>query len=313
MRVLLALALAHCALAWNGVGHRAVAGLAYDQLTPAARARVDELIRRHPDYSMLTAGTPEDPAQRARYAFMKAAFWPDIIKGDPRFYDESRRDAVAPAKAEGFADMKQRRNWHYINVAFSTDGTVVPQAPAVNVLSQVKLILERIGGEAAKPGTVEAERDPIYLLPWLVHLVGDVHQPLHCATRYKRDQVDPATGKPWSDLGGNTVFVQGSGNLHAFWDDALGITDTNGYVDGLIKVLAKRTPEGVDVLTPKAWVDEGFEIARSFVYSFGNEGGSKENPIVLGDEYSMKAREIARQRAALAGARLARLLNERFR
>jgi hypothetical protein len=307
------LSTALAAFAWNGAGHKAVAGLAYDLLTPAARTRVDDLIRRHPDYKMLTEGAPADEKGKARYAFMKAAFWPDMIKGDPRFYDEARRDAVPTPPAPGFPDTKQRRNWHYINVAFSTDGTETPPPPPVNVLSQIRMILPVVGQPPIEPGSGPAEHDPVYLLPWLLHLVGDVHQPLHCATRFRKGQVDPATGRPWSDLGGNTVFVVGANNLHAYWDDSLGITDTRGYVDGLVRSLRKVQREASPLLDPQRWVDEGFDISKAVVYSFGNEGGSKENPIRLTDQYHVQASQIARRRAAIGGQRLAALLNERLR
>ena len=50
MKFFAILLLATCpAWAWNAAGHRIVAAIAYDQLTPATRARVDDLIRRHPD------------------------------------------------------------------------------------------------------------------------------------------------------------------------------------------------------------------------------------------------------------------------
>jgi len=302
------------AMAWNHVGHKAVAGIAYDQLTPAARQRADALIRAHPDYALFTAGAPSDGREKARYAFMQAAYWPDTIKGDPRFYDDGRLEVQPTPAQPGFADMKQRRNWHYINVPFSTDGTATLPPREPNVLSQLTMILGVIGREAPPPGSVRAEEDPVYLLPWLLHLAGDVHQPLHCGTRFKNGQVDPRTGKPWSDLGGNTVYVVGAYNLHAYWDDVLGITDTPAYIEGLIKVIRKHAAEAETTMDPARWVEEGFELAKSVVYSFGNSGGeTKENPINLTDEYRLKAGEVARKRAALAGHRLAAVLNARLR
>lgn len=291
--------------AWNSVGHKAIAGLAYDLLNDKARARVDSLIQQHPDFALLAEGGPAEEKAKLRYAFMKAAFWPDIIKGDLRFYDDGKRDATATATKPGFPEMKQHRDWHYINIPFSTDGTETVNPRDPNVLSQILWIRPLLAGEAS-PGQA---KDPVYLLPWFLHLVGDVHQPLHCATRFKRDQVNPQTGKPWSDLGGNTVSVVGSYNLHAYWDDALGITDTDVFVNGVVKVMAKRTGAGTEVLDASKWVDEGLELARSFVYSFGNEGGGKENPIQLTDEYRVQSRRIALERAAIGARRLAAILN----
>ncbi|MEZ5400420.1 MAG: S1/P1 nuclease [Bryobacteraceae bacterium] len=308
----LAALLAPALPAWNHVGHKAVAGLAYQRLTKKARARVDALIRRHPDYALFTQGAPSDEKEKARYVFMQSAYWPDTIKGDPRFYDEAKSDAAPTPVLPGFSDMKQRRNWHYINVAFSNDGTPVPDPPPVNVLSQLKMILAAVGGDAPAPGSVPAEQDPVYLLPWLLHLAGDIHQPLHCATRYKKDQVNPANGKPWSDLGGNTVNVVGAFNLHAFWDDALGIADTPTFIDGLIKFLDRMPKEKPPTTDPGVWVQEGFKLSKEVVYSFGETGGSREDPIRFEETYVMRAKDLARKRAALAGHRIAVILNRTF-
>ena len=94
-RLLIATAAVLClalpAAAWNYSGHWIVAEIAYGRLAPQVRARVDELIRRHPDYDgMLTRDAPLDPAARVRYAFVYAAAWPDLILGDSRFYDETQ-------------------------------------------------------------------------------------------------------------------------------------------------------------------------------------------------------------------------------
>src|SRR5580658_1347779 len=84
------LALSSPAFAWNATGHRIVAAIAYDRLTPEARSRVDALIRHHPDYeTMFLRDAPSDPAARARSAFIAAAVWADVIKGDPRFWDDT--------------------------------------------------------------------------------------------------------------------------------------------------------------------------------------------------------------------------------
>jgi hypothetical protein len=291
--------------AWNSVGHKAVAGLAYDLLDDKARARVDELIRRHPDFAMLAEGGPAPERAKLRYAFMKAAFWPDIVKGDPRFYDDGKRDAVPTETKPGFPDMKQHRDWHYINVPFSTDGTETVAPHETNVLSQIRFIRPLL---AARPSP-GSPNDPVYLLPWFLHLVGDVHQPLHCATRFKKDQLNLQTGKPWSDLGGNTVNVVGAFNLHAYWDDSLGITDTHQFVNGVVKVMASRGLDAKIGLDPAQWVSEGLELAKSVVYSFGNEGGSKENPVNLSDDYRSRSSRIALERAAVGARRLAAILN----
>ncbi|MBY0503345.1 MAG: S1/P1 nuclease [Bryobacteraceae bacterium] len=312
-RILLLLLLTTPALAWNHVGHKAIAGMAYDRLTSTARAKVDAMIRQHPDYANWLANAPSDEKARARHAFMQAAYWPDTIRGDARFYDESRQNQPATPTLAGFPDMKRRTNWHYINVAFSPDGTPFPPPPEVNVLSQIRVILSAIGAPPPAPGSVPAEQDPTYLLPWLLHLVGDVHNPMHCTSRWKRDQVDPKTGKPWSDLGGNGVSVVGAFNLHAFWDDALGITDTPAYVNGVVHSLRKKGKQGRKIVDPQLWVDEGSRIAQMVCYNYGTDGaGTKESPAKLSEAYIMQSRTVARERAALGARRLAAVLNARL-
>jgi hypothetical protein len=310
----LALLVAPPVRAWNGVGHRAVAGVAYEKLNPQARARADEMLRRFPDYDLLLreSGAPLDPRARARAVFMMAAYWADMIKDDPRYYNEARRDSPPTPTLPGFPDMKRRQNWHYINIPITFDGTPVRQTPVPNVLTQLRVILDRIGNPFVGRKRLAAEEDEVYLLLWLLHLAGDVHQPLHCATRFLKGQNDPE-GRPWSDLGGNTVMVVGAANLHALWDDALGITHTDGFVDGLVRTLLKRAPATPGDLDPAKWVEEGTEIAKRDVYSFRNQTGTKERPLRLHNGYVPRMRQVALERATLAGVRLAAVLNERLR
>jgi hypothetical protein len=302
------------AAAWNGVGHRAVAGVAYEKLTPQARARVDQMLRQFPDYDLLVkeSSAPAEPRARARAVFMMAAYWADIIKGDPRYYNEARRDEVPTPTLPGFPDMKRRQNWHYVNIPITFDGTPVRPTPVPNVMTQLKVILDRIGKPPIEGRRLTAEEDPVYLLPWLLHLTGDVHQPLHCATRFRQGQNDPE-GRPWSDLGGNTVILENAPNLHALWDDALGITPTDAYVDGLVRTLLKRAPKSPGALAPETWVDEGTEIAKRDVYSFKNATGTKQAPLRLPEGYVQRMRAVAIERAALGGVRLAAVLNQRLR
>ncbi len=296
--LLLAVTPAWC---WWQVGHKAVAGVAYDQLTKTARGRVDAMLKNHPDYGKFIAGAPAGEKARARFAFMQASYWADVIKQDPRFYDDLKRGATPTPLLPGFTDMRQHTNWHYINVAFSTDGTTVPPPPEPNALTQIKMMLASFN------------EDQVIYLPWLLHLVGDVHQPMHCVARYRRSQVDARTGNPVGDLGGNSVFLSNSMNLHAFWDSRLGDQDSPAIVEAMVKVLGKHAREAKTITDPDEWVREGFEVAKSVVYTFGNEGGTKDNPVRIPDAYVVKAKQIAIERGGLAGHRLAAVLNEKLK
>lgn len=203
--------------------------------------------------------------------------------------------------------MKQHRDWHYIDIPFSQDGTATKPAPVPNALSELSWMIPAMAKAGAAKGSKE---DPVYILPWLLHIVGDLHQPLHTTARFRKGQND-ANGRAIDDAGGNAVYLSGNTNLHALWDSSLGTVDTNDYVYGLIKSLGKMPKEKKPVIDPNVWVEEGFALAQKEVYSFpSSEGLTKENPYQVPDAYKVRASKVARERAALGGRRLAALLNE---
>jgi hypothetical protein len=273
--------------AWNATGHRIVGAIAYDHLTAKARAQVDELLRQHPDFKALIG----------RDAFLQASVWPDTIKGDNRFYDDTRANAQPTPLLPGFPDMARHTNWHYIDIPFSPDGTPLEPIPSPNALIELRRILKE-----TKLGA--------YDLPWLVHLTGDVHQPLHCTSRFTKSQ-------PKGDQGGNLVYVMPGRNLHALWDDLAGTDTTDAYVNRyaaeitseFVKASGQRPRLSKD---PKKWVDEGFDLAKREVYTFGPDTGSREHPLLLPATYEENARRIARIQLAKAGFRLAAALNARL-
>ena len=85
--------------AWNSTGHKAIALIAYERLTPVTKQRVDQLLARHPDYPKWIAGITT--ADRGRAAFLAASVWPDTIRSDPRFplRSDARRKGQDCARA----------------------------------------------------------------------------------------------------------------------------------------------------------------------------------------------------------------------
>lgn len=307
--VLLVVAAALCAapslLAWNETGHRLIAAIAYDHLTPQARARVDALLRRHPDYnSLLTKDAPADAAGKARAAFLVASYWPDLIRNDPRFYDESRAGAKPTPRLPGFPSMASHPTWHYVDFNFSEDGTPIPPIETPNALTEMTRIIPVVAG---RDQTLAA-----YSLPWLIHLADDVHNPLHTVSRYSKPL-------PKGDRGGNDVWVRPTRegaqaqNLHAFWDGLGGTDPSASYVNRYAKELTDAYKPPVPETHPETWVVEGFYNARSLAYKFSLENGTRDNPISLTKEYEDSARALSRERLAAAGLRLAAVLNERLR
>jgi hypothetical protein len=281
-----------------------IAAIAYERLTPAARTRVDGLLRAHPDYAAFIRGipdrgAPDDARARSREAFIAAAVWPDNIKGDPRFYDDTRKDAQPTPSLPGFPDMKRHTNWHYYDTPYTPDGAKsVKQAPP-NALSELPRLIKEIG---KAPAPIAA-----YDLPWIEHVAGDVHQPLHCVSRILKSMPD-------GDAGGNRVFVTPGNNLHAVWDGALGRDTSDAFVTRLAADIVKEHPAPSHIEeSPKKWIKEGAEIARLQVYTFGLETGTREHPIVLPANYAENAQRVARAQVAMAGYRLAAVLNDRLK
>lgn len=287
------------ALAWNSVGHMAVAYSAYQQLSPAEQARVSVLLKLNPYYAKwltyIPAGTPG--ADRDLYVFMMAATWPDEIKAMGSGYtgNDTPPKGEAVALNIGYSDKQAHKYWHFVNTPFSLDGTALPPVGGPNAAEKIGVFKQALAGS-------ETDAVKSYDLVWLLHLVGDVHQPLHCATRVSK-------AAPHGDLGGNSVVVAGpSKELHAFWDDAVGLGDTQNYMT-TVKV-GQNLPKADASLAGDAdenhWAAESFALAKSSVYL--TPVGPGLGPYTLDATYTANTEKIAEQRIALAGARLASLL-----
>src|SRR5215208_940431 len=301
---------------WNDVGHMTMAAIAYEQLAPDVRARVDSLLRMHPDYAVLTRGLAAGTPDFGERVFMRASTWPDLIKGDPRFYNEARQQATPTPPLPGFPDMQQHRSWHYLDEPLSADGTPPEEPRGPSALTQIASFARAVGDRNV-PAATQA-----YDLSWLLHLVGDVHQPLHAISRFSQVH---ARG----DAGGNAVRLQSGPaagdtiNLHAFWDGLLGRDRNPDPVIALARRIVAETPpvassetavRGDSTLEPtvKDWIDESATLARYFVYTVGPERADGQRTRVT-PEYRALAEQIARRRVALAGYRMANLLTARLR
>ncbi len=313
--VLVVLLAAPPAGAWNEAGHRIVAAIAYDHLNPKARARVDELIRQHPDYETIflkriPRDTNDTPGAIARAAFISAAYWPDLIRSDPRFFTDTNRSERPTPLLPGFPDMGRHTNWHYYDISFSTDGTPIQNQPPPNALSEIERLTKVLQDNPDSP-------EAAYALPWLEHLIGDVHNPLHAVSRFLKSQPD-------GDQGGNLVIISNGSRadgspdrqtLHSLWDSAGG-TNTGGRAVNrraaeLTQEYRNTHPNPKKVTEePRRWLLESYTLARQKVYTFGNRTGSEQDPLVLPAGYRKNASQLANQQLTLAGLRLAETLNQ---
>jgi hypothetical protein len=299
--VLLGLVLAGPAAAWDDFGHMLVAAVAYDQLTPATKARVAALLalNRYPVNGFDDAA----PAERDKAQFMMAATAPDAIKNTRYgFADDGDDGRVAPdaGRNAGFSDPLMHKYWHYIDLPFSPDGTETNPAAPVNAAERIGVFRRVIASDA--PDALKA-----FDLVWLLHLVGDIHQPLHATTRFTVDA-------PQGDAGGNLVRVCERGcrhNLHAFWDEVLGKSESVAIAIQAADELPAADASDVAMHSEMVWARESFELARMVAYAY--PVGANLGPVTLDESYRAQALAVAERRAALAGARLARVLNLELR
>lgn len=294
------------AAAWGDLGHMMVAAIAYERLTPEVRQNVTELLKLNPRYATWVADVPED--EKPRVAFLRAARWADDIKADPAYQADGMQNGNRPsgrkaARNVGYADKLMHKYWHFVDVPFSPDHTALAAPETPNARTQIALFRSTL--KSANSSNALKSYD----LVWLVHLVADVHQPLHAISRFD-------AAHPDGDAGGNGVLVcrpscQTQERLHAFWDHILGVSTDHVTAIDNANHLPPADPELASIGDENVWIRESFEAAQTHVYVSPIEVG--DGPYEVTDSYVSAARELAAHRIALAGARLANLLNDALR
>lgn len=281
-RLALVLALAApCAevFAWGAEGHRMVADIATRFLTPQAAGRVRVLLAN----DRLADGSPS-----GRQSLGEIAYWSDEIKDFPWG--------------------KRAGSWHYDDIPVCGAPEPERYCKGGNCASaQIARHIELLKSPRA------ARRQKNEALKWVVHLVGDIHQPLHAATRH--------------DRGGNLVQVSffgerenppyGTINLHTIWDIHIVrrlIAQKGGepaVVNAPFDETERRRLEGGDI---SSWIGESTALARNAAYSVipghFSCGGKVRDVLEINDAYYAMAAPIVEAQIRKAGVRLARLLNE---
>ena len=282
------LAAARPAHAWNPPGHMLVASIAYDQLTPPQRAHLLTILEAHPDFTKWQAAAPKDVPgfDFGRYVFMHASTWPDDIRKSGSPYDHPP--------------------WHHVDFPLTPPGFPLEEPPATENLLTTMAYGEKM---VVDPGASATDRAAY--LSWVMHLVGDVMQPLHGGTR-----IDADHPKPDGDHNGGLFFVNVGGNdmnLHWYWD-CLGVTTPDArelIARGaeLEKTYPRASlPELATMKDVRGWALESRQLAIDAVYLKGTLPGGYDDKAVLpalpGD-YAAAGRRVAERRLVLAGYRLA--------
>ncbi len=268
--------LAQPSLAWGPLGHRAVGAVADALLTARARRQVERLLAGDLD---------RDGTASGRTTLAEVSVWADEIRG-------------------GDAD---RPRWHYDNMPVCG----AAQDPA-SWCAQGECASARVGlllAVLADPARPLRERNEA--LKWVVHLVGDMHQPLHAA-----DYAEGATRVPVELAGRKDRRAL---TLHGAWDvrlveAALQAAHNQPPPPEALHALIERARrfDAAQQTTPVArWLAESNALARDVALHFPGFSCEREDrgTVVLSRGYQQRAERVIRTQLALAGARLAAVLN----
>jgi nuclease S1 len=201
---------------------------------------------------------------------------------------------------------KETEGWHFVDIPISAAGyDVARDCPVQSSEVGRDCIVAAIQHFRVVLGDKSAPKaDRVRALTFIVHFMGDIHQPLHCANH--------------DDHGGNDVPVKWFGqttlngypeNLHSVWDE--GIIDRAGmdaavYAQHLLQMppLADMPPG-----TAAMWANESFTLAKEDAYKLPKAKATKSHPLPLGQSYYEASLPIVDAQLLRAGLRLRELLD----
>jgi hypothetical protein len=297
------------AFGWGCEGHQIVALIARAHLTPAASAAVDRLLRENPIDPALNRFCKDRPAD----LMADASTWADDVK-----------------------NMEKTGVWHYVDIPLTVNSRTSltpwcpPIGPSVEGKDRPGCVTNAIEYEwgilrdASRPAAERASA-----LRYVIHFVGDIHQPLHNSDN--------------DDRGGNCTTMRfysedRPANLHAIWDYKLIQHDMTARKLSQSDLATALDLEYADrgktwskqKVDPVDWAWEGQALAKSVTYADLKPAIPMETPnpqadcnaerdkvaalhISIGDDYFRQTQPVIDEQLAKAGYRLAALLNETFR
>ncbi|ASW73456.1 S1/P1 Nuclease [Chryseobacterium piperi] len=242
--------------AWGLTGHRIIAEIAENHLSGKARREIRKIMGQE------------------RLAYW--ANWPDFIKSDTT------------------GVWKQASAWHYVNIEpqadFKTFERNLKAQAGPSLYSQVKTLSAQVKDK----NTLEKDRK--IALIFLIHIMGDLAQPLHVGRA--------------DDLGGNKINVTYFGdktNLHSVWDGKLVDSQKYSYTEysALLDIKTKDEVKQIQYGTLEDWLYDSHKIANR-IYAQTPDGSK------LSYDYQYKFNDTLERQLLYGGLRLAKLLNDLF-
>ncbi len=241
--------------AWGTQGHMVVAQVAENNLTPAAKKAVKQLLKNQ--------------------TLADVANWADFIKSD--------------------SEWAHTKSWHFVDIPDGEDYSTSDHnhdGDVVGAITEMVAILKKTGADAVAKENA---------LKFIVHFVGDIHQPLH-------------VGRP-EDRGGNDVriiFEGRNSNLHALWDSLMIMKspmDHIEYAAWLENGKAFLPPYDLPGFAFSTVIAEGMG-ARAEIYNFAP---TADGNIRVTEAYYKRNVDLMNRQLLSGGKRLSQLLNSIFR
>lgn len=308
---------------WGDGGHMAIALRAWDYLTPTQREAAMALLKQHPRYqkdfaSHVPASIPAE--DRDRWIFAFAATWPDFVW---------KLKIIAPADFHKYF----HGAWHVIGQPVALDPSDQDQMPPLKS-PPLSGDINQLTIREALPLQIQQMNDKqlpagqrAVAMVWVMHLVGDLHEPCHCASlitpnRFKLPDGDHVAVRLPVMLNGHQT------GLHQYWDSLycsssdwakLNAWDQSVLSDPSLQ--PEQLPELQNHKEINQWIAESLADAEQYVYTpeirqivaAQDVDASKPFvPLTLTDPYKQQAEIIGRRRGALAGLRLDAILAATF-
>lgn len=293
-------------LAWDDTGHKLTAYIAWEQMSPQVREKVVKLLLSAPEDSDLSVFYLQDSRSnevKKRELFMIASTWADIV-----------RDRKFKVRYQKY----NQGNWHYADTFWrETNGKV--EIIKDSEESTGKAVEQLFAFDNLLHDANSSDADKAIAIAWILHLGGDIHQPLHTSARVTELE-------PKGDQGGNLFLLSPEDakgenrlNLHWYWDSIIGrniprLNDScdSDYLPAIAKKITKKFPfaKMQNRLEPgqfDKWQQQSFRLASTNVFP-----PTLKRFEVPSESYKKRAFAISQEQIALAGYRLGEMLNQIF-
>ena len=203
---------------------------------------------------------------------------------------EGEKDPNGPLAAVGsWADRQalvnpSERSWHFVGIPLSAQGYDKERD-----CNDGNCIVAKLDEKKYLLQTSESRLERAQALKYVIHLTGDIHQPLHCTNN--------------NDMGGNQRSVKFLGeptSLHRIWDFDMIEASKLSVADYAQKLKAVEVPKGFWI---DRWVNDCHDVAQKYVYAIPRDNE-------LGNEYYRRSLPVLEKQLASAADKLVQILEE---